>query len=233
MVAPGFMEDQQVVAGLASRLRDRGVRSILVEPAHLRWSGERAHVGTRAYQGPVDALVRFYQGEWLATLPRAVDWRRLFAGGATPVANPGIAILSESKRLPLVWDRLGVACPTWRRALPETRDARDVPWARDEGWVLKSAYCNTGDSVTLRELVTPASWIARSLEARVMARSWVAQRRFVTTPIDTPAGKMFPCVGVYTIDGRACGLYGRLSPQPVIDYAAIDVAVLVDTRSLV
>jgi hypothetical protein len=148
-------------------------------------------------------------------------------GGSTPVANPGIAILSESKRLPLVWDRLGVACPAWRRVLPETRDPRDAPWPNDDGWLLKTAFCNTGDSVTVRRLVSPRTWRARKLEATLFPRTWLAQRRFETTPLDTPAGKMFPCVGVYTIDGRACGLYGRLSPTPVIDYAALDVAVLV------
>ena len=37
-------------------------------------------------------------------------------------ANPGCAILTESKRLPLVWDQLGIALPTWKRLLPETRD---------------------------------------------------------------------------------------------------------------
>ena len=38
---------------------------------------------------------------------------------------------------------------------------------------------------------------------------------------------MYPCLGVYTIDGRAAGIYGRIAPKPFIDYAAVDVAVLV------
>jgi hypothetical protein len=37
---------------------------------------------------------------------------------------------------------------------------------------------------------------------------------------------MYPCLGVYTIDGRAAGIYGRLSARPLVDYAAVDVAVL-------
>jgi Glutathionylspermidine synthase preATP-grasp len=227
LAAAGFMEDQQVVAGLAARLRARGARGILAGPADLHWRDGRARARTLAYDGPVDAIVRFYQGEWLAKLPRSIAWQRLFAGGATPVANPGIAILSESKRLPLVWDRLGVACPAWRRALPETRDPRDAPWSTDEAWLLKSAFCNTGDSVTVRGLVPARTWRARKLEATLFPGTWLAQRRFETLPLDTPAGKMFPCIGVHTIDGRAAGMYGRLSPTPVIDYAAIDVAVLV------
>jgi hypothetical protein len=227
LAAPGFMEDHQVVAGLAARLRAKGTRAILVDPAHLAWRDRRALARTVAYAGPVDAVVRFYQGEWFAQLPGKVAWQPLFAGGLTPVANPGLAILSESKRLPLVWDRLGVGCPVWKRTLPETRDPRDAPWPSDEAWLLKSAFCNTGDSVTVRGLVSQRTWRARRLDAALFPRTWLAQRRFETTPLETPTGKMFPCIGVYAIDGRASGLYGRLSPTPVIDYAARDVAVLV------
>ena len=57
---------------------------------------------------------------------------------------------------------------------------------------------------------------------------WVAQRRFEPVALDTPMGPMHPCIGVYTIDGKAAGIYGRMSRGPVVDYAAIDVAVLVE-----
>jgi hypothetical protein len=39
---------------------------------------------------------------------------------------------------------------------------------------------------------------------------------------------MYPCIGVFTIAGRACGIYGRLSRSPVVNYTAADVAVLVE-----
>jgi len=44
--------------------------------------------------------------------------------------------------------------------------------------------------------------------------------------VDSPIGPVYACIGVYTIAGRACGIYGRLSRTPVVDYSAIDVAVL-------
>lgn len=53
---------------------------------------------------------------------------------------------------------------------------------------------------------------------------WVAQRRFEALP--TPRGAMYPCRGVYTINGKAAGLFGRLAPRPLIDFAATQVAVL-------
>ena len=49
-------------------------------------------------------------------------------------------------------------------------------------------------------------------------------------PLDTPDGPQFPCIGVYTIDGAAAGIYGRLAPKPLIDGTARDVAVLVEYR---
>ncbi len=110
LAAPGFIEDQQVVAGIAHRLRHRGFKTIIAEPRHLRWDKGRASLRTESYNGPVTTIVRFYQGEWLANLPRQSGWHFLFTNGTTPIANPGCAILTESKRLPLVWDQLGVAC---------------------------------------------------------------------------------------------------------------------------
>jgi hypothetical protein len=230
VAAPGYMEDQQVIQGLARRLRERDVPASLTDPQSLEWRGRRAFLG----RGPGDAggtppgaIVRFYQGEWLAGLRPSVS-RHLFVGGETPVANPGCAILSESKRLPLVWEDLAVACPTWKRYLPDTRDSRDVRWTSDDGWLLKTAFCNTGDSVTVRELLPDRIWARRRFDIWSHPCQWVAQRRFSTTPVDTPAGAMFPCLGIYTIDGQACGIYGRLSSTPVVDYSAMDVAVLVE-----
>jgi hypothetical protein len=37
---------------------------------------------------------------------------------------------------------------------------------------------------------------------------------------------MYPCLGVYTIDGRAAGIFGRMAPSPLINMTAIEVAVL-------
>lgn len=229
--AAGFMEDHQVVGGLARHLRHRGADAILLDPRQLTWRDGYAIAQSSAYTGPVSTIVRFYQGEWLSRLPRRIGWQNLFVGARTPVANPGCAILTESKRLPLVWDELDAALPTWRRLLPETRDPRDALWRRDDGWILKTAFCNTGDSVTARDLLPATRWRKRMLDVWLHPGQWIAQRRFETTAIDTPLGVMFPCIGVYVINGRACGIYGRLSPRCMIDYSAMDVAVLEQDES--
>jgi len=225
LAAPGFIEDQQVTAYLARRLRALNIRAVLASPRQVTWRGGVAHLGgTR-----VGAVVRFYQAEWLPRLPRRCGWRSFFAGGRTPVTNPAaLSLLSESKRFPLCWGDLPFDLPAWRRYLPETRDPRDAPWQDDDAWLLKSAYSNTGDTVTIRTLADRTRWRAVARDVRRHPRDWVAQRRFHTRRLDTPLGPLYPCVGVYVIDGRAAGVYARLARAPVIDYQAIDVALLVE-----
>ncbi len=57
---------------------------------------------------------------------------------------------------------------------------------------------------------------------------WVAQRCFQPVALETPTGPMYPCIGVYTVNGKAAGVYARVAPRPVIDFVAIDVALLVE-----
>jgi glutathionylspermidine synthase len=230
LAAAGFMEDLQVVSFMARRLSERGLTPHIASPSQLDWRDGRAHLRTAWCDGPVAAVVRFFQVEWLARLPRNCRWRPLIAGGRTRVTNPGSAVLTESKRFPLVWNGLTVPLPTWRRLLPESRDPRDARWRSDDGWLLKTALCNTGDTVAARDLVPPKRWRTTCRSAWLRPGQWVAQRRFETLPVPTPMGDVYPCIGVYTIDGRACGAYTRIATRPVIDYRAIDMALLVESE---
>jgi hypothetical protein len=92
--------------------------------------------------------------------------------------------------------------------------------------LLKTAFCNTGDTVSLRELMRPGEWLRTRLAARLSPGNWVAQRRFESVPVPTPVGPRHLCVGVYTVNGRTSGAYTRCSKKPVIDFAAADVALL-------
>jgi hypothetical protein len=112
--------------------------------------------------------------------------------------------------------------------LPESADPREVAWQNDDSWLLKSALCNTGDTVSVRSLLPAKSWAQVARAARWFPGQWIAQRRFEPVPLTTPLGDVYPCIGVYTIDGRACGGYARLSLGPVVDYAAIDVPLLLE-----
>lgn len=226
--APGYMEDHQVIAFLAARLRECRCEAHLAKPEQVSWHNGFAQLNTAWYRGPVDVVVKFYQAEWLSRLPKKFGWQYFFRGGRTQVANPPLAIISESKRFPLLWDRLTVNLPTWRALLPQTCDPRNVPWSRDDSWLLKTALCNTGDTISVRASMKPADWRWTRLSAQLFPGRWVAQRRFRSVPVNTPVGPRHACVGIYTINGRAAGAYARLSPSPVIDYAAADVALLLE-----
>ncbi len=228
--APGFMEDHQVVAYAAAGLRQRGCTAHLAGPRHIEWRGGRAFLNSAWHCGPLDALVRFYQSEWLVNRPRSAGWPFFFCGGHTPIGNPGVAIISESKRFPLIWDRLSVPLRAWRHLLPETRDPREAPWRTDDAWLLKTALCNTGDTVSIRALLGAKQWRAVARDAWLRPHRWVAQRRFLPLAIDAPAGPLYPCIGVYTVNGRTAGAYARAAPRPLIDFAAMDVALLVQRR---
>ena len=224
--APGYMEDHQVIAFLAARLRQVGCLAHLAKPEQVAWRDGLAHLDTKWHRGPVDAIVRFYQAEWFSRSPGKSGWEHFFRGGRTPVANPALAVISESKRFPLVWDKLSTALPAWRALLPETRDPRDAPSSNDDGWLLKTALCNTGDTVSVRELMRPMEWLRTWLAVQMSPGDWVAQRRFESVPVSTPVGSQHVCVGVFTVNGRAAGAYARCSKKPVIDFAAADVALL-------
>jgi hypothetical protein len=127
-----------------------------------------------------------------------------------------------------VWDQLRTSLPTWRALLPETRHPREIDFKTHPDWLLKSALCNNGDSVSIPG--TP-QWRKAHREAFWFPSHWIAQRCFNTLAIPTPAGPMYPCLGVYVLDGKPIGIYGRISPKPVIDYTAIDVAVLLEKQA--
>jgi glutathionylspermidine synthase len=225
--ATAYADDRQVMTYLAQRFEARGARVSLVSPAHLRWREGRAAVETAWESGPLDAVVRFYPAEWMDNLPDGCGWTSFFECTSTPVSNPGTALLTQSKRFPLAWDHLHTPMPTWRARLPETRDPRDVRWQGNDGWVLKPALGRVGEDVGIAGVTPPAEWARIARDARRHPSYWVAQRRFAATPLRIGETDRYPGVGVYTVDGRVAGAYGRIAERPLIDARARDAAVLI------
>lgn len=92
---------------------------------------------------------------------------------------------------------------------------------------MKPAFGRVGEDVGMPG-VTAADEFRRILvAARRKPEQWVAQRRFEVVPVPTDEGEVFPCIGVYTIDGKFAGLYGRAARSPLVNENALDVAVLI------
>jgi glutathionylspermidine synthase len=217
----------QYLAILAAR---RGLRPLMASPAHLLWHD--GGVALRSATGPAlpaAGVVRFYPGEWLPSLPSA-QWRPFFGHSTVPLSNPATALLLQSKRFPLVWDELRTDLSAWRAMMPETRSPESVRTRERDDWVLKPVFGRVGEDVGIHGVTGEREmrWIARA--ARFLPRQWAAQRRFRIVPVTAEHGTYYPCVGVFTVDGKAAGAYGRVGRKPLIDHDAQDVAVLLRTN---
>jgi hypothetical protein len=56
--------------------------------------------------------------------------------------------------------------------------------------------------------------------------SWIAQRRCGTLPVETSDGSRYPCLGVFTLESKTVGVYGRVASKPLVDENAQNGAVL-------
>ncbi len=224
--ATAYTDDRQVMVYLARELEARGRQALLAAPDHLSWRNGRASFADGGME--IGAIVRFFPAEWLPNLPRACGWKHFFRGGRTPVSNPAAALLTQSKRFPRVWDRLETPLSAWRSALPEIRDPREASWRQEGNWVLKPALGRVGDGIGLAGVTPEKEWRAIRKQASRWPRAWAAQRRFETVPLRVAGEAYYPCVGVYTVAGRAAGAYGRVSRTPIVNHLAQDAAVLVE-----
>lgn len=225
--ATAYTDDRQVMLWLARQLTSRGCKAVLVSPEQLLFGPKGVQSTGPDGARNIDAIIRFFPAEWLVNLPRRMDIGPFFRP-MPPVVhmNPATALLTQSKRLPLLGSRMRTRMPTWDRLLPETRDPREVP-TRDEAWILKPALGRVGDGVVIPGVSAGRDERRLRLMARAFPRHWIAQRRFRALPLSTPDGPRYPCLGVYVIDGAAAGIYARLAARPLIDHAAQDAAVFI------
>ncbi len=225
--ATGYSDDRQVMQHLARHFSAQGLRTCLLSPSHLRWMDGYTEIHANFASGRPDAIVRFFPAEWLPNLVRQDSWRAYFQKTRVPVSTPGSAILLQTKRFPLVWEELHTDLSTWRCLLPKTIELSEIKIPPDDTWVLKPALGRVGERVGIRGVTIESDLQKIVREARRSPRQWVAQKRFEILPMMTPGGERFPCIGVFTIGGKAAGFYGRIAHKPIITQDAQDVAVLI------
>jgi hypothetical protein len=84
-----------------------------------------------------------------------------------------------------------------------------------------------GEGVAVPGVTEAGLYRRTALDSLLFPRHWAAQRLFESLPLSSPEGDLHPCLGVFVVDGRACGVYGRLARRPIIDGRAQDAAVLI------
>jgi len=221
--ATSYSEDRQVMQYLSDCFAQRGIGGIFAAPDHIRWDGSRAYclLDNREIGG----IMRSYPAEWLTMLHKKY-WEGYYSADI-PLCNHPVALLTQSKRLPLVWDKLGLELPTWRKLLPETRDPRKIPVGSDE-WIYKIAMGRVGGGIAIKGAVKDKEFKEINKAARRNPKEWVAQRLFKSLPLGED--NLHLCLGVFTVDGKAAGFYGRAGSYNLIDAYAADIPVLVNTE---
>lgn len=219
-------EDRQVMVHISRELERRGIRSCLTSPVHLCWENGRARLRSSFASEAPELIVRFSPAEWLPELGANGNWKGWFHESTTPLSNPGRALILQSKRFPLVWSDLETELRTWKSCLPATRCPSEIRTLNDATNVLKPAFGRVGEGVGIPGVTGSKEYDEILLTAKRHERRWVAQERFEVVPVACEEGTVFPCVGVYTVDGKMAGLYGRAARQPIVDGDALDVAIL-------
>jgi glutathionylspermidine synthase len=224
--ATNYSDDRQVMVHLAKELREIGLHSVLVGPRNVVWKGGRVFLKSESGLLEMGAVIRFFPAEWLPET-HSKNWEGWFSGSETVLCNPGTAILLQTKRFPLVWDRLGSRLSTWQKLLPITIGAEQIADFAETDWVIKPAFGRVGEDVGMQGVVNEAEICRLRREAKRKPREWVLQRRFRTLPVRVNNGNIYPCIGVFTVNGKFGGVYGRVSRTPLINQEAKDIAVLV------
>lgn len=211
---------------LAAELRRQELKAVIASPGELKWEANRARLRGPNLKGTPDLLVRFLDAEWLPRLRPGSGWKRWFAGSRTPMSNPGTSMLIQSKRFPLVWDDLKTPVPTWRAMIPETRCPSELKRLAEAEWVLKPVFGRVGRGVAIGGISSGRAYQNAVREARKHPNEWVAQRRFEMVPVETARGRRHVCLGIFTVDGKAAGAYGRSAEKALVDLKAQDITVL-------
>ncbi|MDR0915849.1 MAG: glutathionylspermidine synthase family protein [Oscillospiraceae bacterium] len=222
-----YSDDRQVMQFLGDYFNAHGVDTLFAAPDHIKWVNRRAVSVAEGRERALGGIARFFPAEWLANLPRKSDWRGFF-DSETPSCNHPVAVLAQSKRLPVVWDRLGVDITAWRELLPETTAPRRTE-TRGDDWLYKPALGRVGEGISIKEAVSEKELRRIEKTAQRYPKLWVAQRRFRSAPIRTAENEEYHlCVGVFTVNGRCAGFYGRTADYPRIDANAVDIPILVE-----
>jgi glutathionylspermidine synthase len=208
------VEDYQILHYIGDLMEKRGCKSVYASPQHVNFCEGSTKIGDEK----IAAILRYFPVEWLECTPN-IDWRG-FINTKTPQCNHPIALLTQSKRLPLVWDKLNVDIPAWKKFLPQTL----APFSGDfEKWILKPAFGRVGEGINVPGTVSPEEEAAIIKAAENEPTQWVAQKMFESLAIDG----VHVNVGAFVIDGEFAGFYARISATPKIDEDASEIPILV------
>jgi glutathionylspermidine synthase len=228
--ATGYSEDLQHMLLLESWLKKAGHGAALCAPDHLSHKRGRFRAG----QEEIQAVFRFYPGEWMPLLRNLRFWQR--HAPELRMMNPLRRLIRQSKLLFHLWlepgflegpdlDLVKEHAPF---SEPFSCSKMDFYAEERENWVLKQAFGRMGDSVVMGNLSTPETWSKALGQAAKSTASFTVQRRFEVAPLEFASGNLYPAIGVYLVNGRFAGYYSRVAPKPFLTHEAYHVATVVE-----
>ncbi len=223
-----YSDDRQVMQFLGDKLKTMGYTVIYAAADHLRFEDGEAISVLDGNEGKIDGIVRFTPLEWLKDI-KPKYWDGYF-DTLTPSCNHPIAIFAQTKRFPLIWDRLekaGIDLSMWRKLLPDTIEVKDAKGK--DGYIYKPACGRVGENISIKEACTDEEYKSIMKDVKRNPNEYLAQKRFDSKPLISDEGEEFhACLGSYTVDGKHAGFYARISKTPRIDSSAADIPVIIE-----
>lgn len=223
-----FSDDRQVMQFLGNKLETLGFKVIYGAADHVNFENNMAYSILDGNETKLDAIFRFTPLEWLIDI-KPKRWQGYF-DTVTSCCNHPIAIYAQTKRFPLVWDKLeslGVDLSTWRKLLPETIEVKDAKGKED--YIYKPACGRVGEKISIKEACKDDEYKKIIEDVKKHPKKYLAQKRFNSKPLIGENGEEYHlCLGSYSVDGKHGGYYARISHTPRIDSNAADIPVLIE-----
>lgn len=223
-----YSDDRQVMQFLGDKLKTMGFDPIYAAADHLRFENKKAISILDGNSGSIDAIVRFTPIEWIKDI-KPKFWQGYF-DTITPSCNHPIAVFAQTKRFPLIWDRLeenGIRLTTWRKLLPETIEVKQAK--NKKGYIYKPTYGRVGEKISIKEACKDDEYQKIMKDVKKYPKKYIAQKRFNSKPLVDENGESFHvCLGSYSVEGKASGYYARISKTARIDSNAEDIPVLIE-----
>lgn len=223
-----YTDDRQVMQFLGDSLKRHGYSILYGAADHVRFDGNKATSILDNHEGKIDAIIRFNPMEWVIDI-KPKHWGGYF-DTLTPSCNHPIAIYTQSKKFPLIWndlESLGVSICTWRSLLPETRSVS--LFRHDEKFIYKPVWGRVGEGISIKEACKEDEYQKIMRDVKWHPRKYIQQQKFNSLPLlDDTNQEFHVCIGAYYVNGKSAGYYCRMSSTPRIDSHAADIAVLIE-----
>lgn len=225
-----FSDDRQVMQYLGDKLSMLGFNIIYCAADHLRFKNKKAYCILDNNTTQIDCIFRFTPIEWLKDI-KPKKWQGYF-NTITPSCNHPIAVFTQTKRFPLIWDKLeknGIDLSTWKNLLPNTYKVNFKYLNNQEKFIFKPACGRVGEKISIKEACIDNEYSEIIKDVKKHPKQYLMQEKFISKPVISDEGKSYHvCLGSYTVEGKHSGYYARISDLPRIDSNAADIPVLIE-----